>query len=275
MNLPRDSKGRFVKGIIPPHKGRLGGRYVNREELYDMYWNRGMSINDIAKAFGVSYLVVWRRLNREGIQRRDRKKAAIAKRMKNVDLTPSKHLAYILGVLLGDGSAYSIKRWNRHVVKLSVRDREFAEKFMDALRRLGLNPRLLREKRKNNRVIWVAKAISKKFVMWFRNLTIDDIKNIVARNKDYVRAFLCGVYESEGNFYISKRSMGIRIFNTNKELVDLVKELLIGLGYTPRVYINKVTKTGKTEYVVRIYKRDQVLRFFREIRPCLKLPKLS
>ena len=63
-------------------------------------------------------------------------------RLNSVKLDPSPELAYVIGVIFGDGSVSFKKRDYKYRIRLKVVDREFAEEFKRCLEALGLKPSL-------------------------------------------------------------------------------------------------------------------------------------
>ena len=68
-----------------------------------------------------------------------------------IDLRPSKELWYVIGVLFGDGSAYSYrhhqcKNAKFYRIELDTKDREFADEFVKCCKLIRLNPFLATRK---------------------------------------------------------------------------------------------------------------------------------
>lgn len=59
-------------------------------------------------------------------------------------LTPSSSLAYILGVIMGDGyiSVYKRKEGTHYKIGLNVKEKKFALEFLSELKQIGLNPNI-------------------------------------------------------------------------------------------------------------------------------------
>jgi intein-encoded DNA endonuclease-like protein len=265
--IPRDSKGRFLKGFTSPRRGILGGKYVDTETLKRLYCDEGLSINEIADKFGISYFVVWCRLRRDGISLRSRVEALRIKR--KISLEPTKTLCYILGVLFGDGSAFWEKSkyyGKRGIVKLAVKDKKFAQAFHESLRQIGLNPSSLYL----DRGCWVTRAISWKFVTWFKQLTLDDVRKMLGERERKL-ALIRGFYESEGCLSVNGKKRWIRFSNTDVNIMNLVISLLEQLEYHPKVLFFKKRKPNyRDSYEIRLYRAKEVTRFLNEVAPCIK-----
>ena len=106
---------------------------LSENGLYEIYWSRRLSTNEIARLTGFSQSAVhyWMKKYRINGRRSDE---SYCKRV-NIDFSPT--LAYVLGVCHGDGSVHRV--WSKHLgryryeVSLDVRNRKFAESFKKAL----------------------------------------------------------------------------------------------------------------------------------------------
>jgi len=189
-------------------------------------------------------------------------------------LTISDDLAYIIGVLLGDGSVSSCKD-GHYTIQLSVTSKKFALEFFSSLKRIGLNPHIAvfpppkPSRLRNGKVIipkkkqYRVRAYSKKFVLWFKKLTFEEIERML-NCKMLQAAFVRGIYESEGN--IRKDSRGNRrivIANTNLELLKLVQKILYKWG----VY---ATISDSPKYQLRFFRSKDIQNFLKITRPCIK-----
>jgi len=211
------------------------------EDMIDKFvelYQKGYSTCQIAEIFNISDVTVWRHLTTRGIKPRD----SGSYRIKVPNLEPSEDLAYILGVIEGDGSVFHIKFENysdHYIVQLKVTDKDFAEAFKKALENIGLTPILYLEPKyaKNRKNIWVVKANSKYFYEWYNSLDrYKDFEKILGNNEKLIGAFLRGFFDSEGS--IGKRRNGTyttpSAYNTDKKLIDFICKLLdkLGIKYT-------------------------------------------
>ena len=148
--------------------------------------------------------------------------------------------------------------------------KEFAKSFEDALRKIGLAPytRTQISDYYTNGFILYTMAHSFPFANWYLKLSLEDIKKIVCENDNTAKGFIRGFYESEGSNTICldrKRgreyhSQKIRIYNFNKELLRVIDRVLRKLGFD--FYLTNVA--------LSTHRTHQVLRFIREINPCIK-----
>lgn len=202
------------------------------------------------------------------------------------NLQISEDLAYILGVLKGDGCACLIKRevptiLNTGRVDLIVSSKTFALSFSSALQNIGLHPNFYLTRRKGwKKQAYCTSAYSKTLVEWYKALTFSDIECLLTENQVYMCAFVRGFYESDGSVYKPKYERGIcrfyrfLLFNTDEALIDLVQRLLQKLGITCHKYngINKKNIVGKETrfFRLQIHRKQSCLKFIPLIKPCIK-----
>ena len=249
-------------------------RTVTKEELQRLYYDEELSLNEIARLYGVSRTTVIRWMNKHGIKRRNKREATklfyrkhpevkekiSEKARKSINLSPSKALAYILGVLLGDGCVY--KDGHRGVIKLEVTDKVFAENFMRALKEIGLNPRSYIIQYKGRKKTYMVRAFSANFYDFYSSLSLEDIRKLVS---GYELDFVRGFYESEGRARFKGNCLEVYIYNTRKELLTLIKELLANHGIRASIH-----KSG-SEWALGIY-GNNAWRFLLKIKPCIRNP---
>jgi len=169
-------------------------------------------------------------------------------------LEPSEELAYVIGVVLGDGYAYmkrrAIKGYNDVKIGLNAKDREFVEEFARCLATvLGRRPIKPRYGRSSRR--YVVEVESKTLYELLRKpVDLDRLKKYIEHCERCVAAFLRGFADSEGSVY--KRGH-IFIFNTDLRLLTYVKDLLKRLNIEstgPKLFTRRGTvicdpRTGK------------------------------
>lgn len=248
---------------------------LNREELENLYWDRKLSLRQIArvKKRGYSTIKYWMR--KYGIKRRDRVAALKLTfwGQKDVNLQQSPELAYILGVLKGDGSVWHSPSNRGYVIHLKTSSYFFAQSFTNALKQIGLNPSFRFNK------YWHVNANSKTFYEWFKKLSLEELKSYT---KNFQADFIRGFYESEGLMWQNKNSgYCLGLWNKNLELLSLAKDLLRELGFSFKIYRHKevyyslLLSTGKGREGGWRYgeKKEACRKFIKVINPCIK--KLS
>jgi intein-encoded DNA endonuclease-like protein len=239
LDSPREGAGREV-----PHNGEAilgqGGwvlsRCLPRElriKLYDDVALRrgGLTykgiIEEIYRRYGVrlskSHISYWLR----GVH-----SPYNGRRIPSLELLePSEELAYMIGVVLGDGYAYrkrrAIKGYRDVVVGLKAMDREFVEEFAKCLAKV-LGRKQIRPRFRDDVGKYVVEVGSKTlYELLKKPVDLDRLKKYIEHCKRCVAAFLRGFADSEGS--VNKRGY-ICIYNTDQRLLIYVKELLRRLG---------------------------------------------
>lgn len=149
----------------------------------------------------------------------------------------NKHLAYILGVYLGDGCAYKHNR--NHKICLAVKDKEFIEKFQNEMSKIIKGKkwkiyidRTLKNKNPKFSLIYRIVIGNKQLFYWLKLVTQNKSiipKEIIYSKREYVGQFLQGIVDSEGSIVQqNKNSKGkdknwftIRISGTEKWFLKL------------------------------------------------------
>jgi len=183
---------------------------------------------------------------------------------------PSKELAYVLGVLLGDGTVSSVEPRHRFVIELLAKDYDFVREFSRCLA-LVLNKPFKEPARKwvrhRSKYYWYVTYYSKAFYLWYKSLDLNNLRKYVEYDKHTVKAFLRGIFDSDGTYtYITTRRRSvIKLYNTNLELMRYIQHLLSEY-FAIHSRINYMsTATGKPYYHLTIYRKSSVDRFLREI----------
>lgn len=238
----------------------------------DMRWivalvKKGCNLKKIAKILAKDFVYI-----KEGYKIRvwHRKRGVYT-----IDFSPTENLTYVLGVLKGDGNIQpSGKTWETH---MRVKDKIFTVSFCKALHRLGFRWTKVENYITHKGNYYRCDLNDKLFGAWYCRVSLP---KLIGNNKSRIRAFLRGIYESEGcpgngardkTFYPS-------ISNTDKNLIDFVEQLIRKLGYrTSRIVKDYTGIKGKSHWktLYEIYvrgKNKEKIKFLREIKPCIKLP---
>lgn len=202
-------------------------------------------------------------------------------------LEPSEDLVYTLGVLKGDGHVGNYKT-AKYAIILRCVSKAFDDSFVGALQRLGLHPYTwLQPESKKRQSQFFTTARSKIFFNWYKELTLKQIEEMLCQDKNYARCFIRGFYESEGSLVLAKYyyvngerrerktlPRTISMVNTDKELLLMVKRLLERLGYKIGEFRKGTDGLGSYRknpfYRLKIWRKKEVARFLKEIKPCIK-----
>jgi len=153
-------------------------------------------------------------------------------------------LGYIVGVLLGDG--YLSKRY----ISLHVKDLDFAKFFIDQFKQwCNIAPPIYHYKSYYEAKIGFTEACT------FLKSLVSDLSWIDKSDKGIKRMILKGLWDSEGS--INKSFIGF--VNTNEEVALLYQKLCKELG------IKTTFHNYKKFYFVRIFRRENKIKFFNEI----------
>lgn len=285
-----NNNGRFLKGSVPWNKGKtaiysketlekmskskLGKHMSSKTEFKKRHktWNKNMKhlyIPGSEKGWFLegnkfSKEIETRRLN----TLRDRI-------LIKPDLEFDENMGYILGLIKGDGCVYRNQRSFR--ISLESVDKQIADNLIRSLIKIGLNPFVGKIKPSNGiskleryRVL----ANSKIFYEWYRNLSNKDLKIGLVTKRSMI-GFVRGFYEAEGSLTKSRNSLVISIYNTNLDLLLLVKYFLEKLGISFRLngpYKNNGLGGCSSKPIYRIItsSRGRVLSFLELIKPSVK-----
>ncbi len=175
-------------------------------------------------------------------------------------LEPSEDLAYVIGVLCGDGSVWEKGRvrkgYRRVVIYLEAKDREFVEEFAIRIGRV-LNRPPPRVRVKSTGYYYVEVESRTLYELLKKPIDIEKIRKYVEHCERCMAMFLRGFFDSEGG--VSERGL-ISLTNSNYELMLYVQELLKRFGIETRGPRLK-SKQGTPFYnplrgKVYIHKRD-------------------
>jgi intein-encoded DNA endonuclease-like protein len=146
-------------------------------------------------------------------------------------LKPSVELAYVIGVVLGDGYIKKKSRvregYNHVIIRLEAKDKEFVEEFGRCLSVvLGRGP--IKPYRLSSRIYDVVEVESKTLYEFLRKpVDLDRLKKYIEHCDRCTAAFLRGFADSEGSVY---KKGQIFITNTDLRLLTYVQELLKRFG---------------------------------------------
>lgn len=203
-----------------------------------------------------------------------------AKPFPEPDLTPTPILAYILGVLYGDGLVGKYPNTPRgfhYRIRLKVIDNEFIHSFKLAIEKIDLHSsRIYVEKSSGS---YLVQTHSKPFYEWFKKLTWNQVYGFL-QTIEMKREFIRGFYESEGCMFRhdphlkNSKSWSIEMDNSKFGLIMLVQRILNDLGFF--FLFRTRTKPPRYQwYTLRLNKQEDAKRFLTEINPCIPRKSLA
>jgi len=190
---------------------------------------------------------------------------------------PSKELAYVVGVVQGDGCVCKNEADYEYLIQLDTIDQEFAIIFSKVISRL-LSVKYHKPRWDKKERVWIIRYRSKPFYEWYKRCEkqgLQGFKSFIEYNRETVKYYLRGLYDSEGNNCGNKE---IRLYNTKKKLLEYIQYLLeryfgiVTAGpYLQRkagtkTVINGVKTTTKYDcYRIVIGRKEHVQKYLEEI----------
>ena len=188
------------------------------------------------------------------------------------DSKPTKELAYVLGVMFGDGNLFFHEKKQDYAVRLEAIDKDFVEYFSKCVSKVlnkERNYAVVKYKQKAmDSCMYSARARSKELYYFIKELK-EDFEKVKPFAEAYPKEFIQGLADSEGFSTISARtnfSVGVCVaVSTNKDLLCFVKKLLIGLGIVSSMGISK--RKGMSDSIIngRIITRTMDLFYLKTV----------
>ena len=211
------------------------------------------------------------------------------RKLKSKRLSPE--LAYIYGVLIGDGHLEKSKLSNR--ITLKVTDKEFAKKFYNVLKRWsGFKPTWSEASRISNHITMygdLIKCNSYYYTVRFGSKQAVDFisNNLKCRTKDWdipksikntknrkiIFSFFQGIFDSEGCAVYTPRYNKKRIdINMYGKQVRNLQKLLQKIGIESTVTQGQIQKQ-RGMYVLRILRKESIKLFAKNVGFTIKRKK--
>jgi intein/homing endonuclease len=196
----------------------------------------------------------------------------------------NEYQAELCGLFAGDGWINS--RRNTVFICGSVKEKEFYDKHVRELFEKGLNftPKL------RHFPYWSVYGVavySKSVTDFFKAQGFNEgkkvltvkIPNEILSSKNLWPFFLRGIFDSDGSIYFEKnyapgvihkqrRRARMEIGSASKDLIGDLYKICVEIGYQPTVRIQKPSGKGRhNSYKLRFNRKDDVLRWFKEISP--------
>jgi len=272
-----------IRKIRQGHQGKENRRYSLED--YDKVKSlrkKGLSFNKIAKEVNISSATIqlWIKTSRKPrylyANQQQRQLNSKSKEL-------TSHLAYIYGVLIGDGYLEKSKLTNR--ITLIVTDKDFAQKFYNTLKKWsGFEPTWNEGYHLNNHRTKYGNLINALSYFYIVRLGSKQAVHFISKNlkcKTYtweipleitntqdnkiIFAFLKGIFDSEGCAVYSKKYNKKRIdLRMYGQQVKTLQELLKKVDIDSTVTQGKKDKQQGT-YVLRILRKESIKLFIRKI----------
>jgi intein-encoded DNA endonuclease-like protein len=145
-------------------------------------------------------------------------------------LRPSEELAYVIGVIAGDGYATQkskkYKGYNKVTIGVKVKEWELAEEFARCIGKVhGREPPETRLTKDGKFVVKVKSKTLDELPK--KPVNIERIRQYIEHCINCVSAFLRGFFDSEVGVY---GNGNIQVYNSDKPLLEYIKDLLNRLG---------------------------------------------
>jgi len=175
------------------------------------------------------------------------------------ELSPT--LAYVVGVLKGDGSVTKQKK-GTYYIHLCTSEEKFAKSFSNSLKELGF-----RAKTKKWGTYYYAYTCSLPFGKWYWSLNESELEQLVS-NEEQAREFIRGFYESEGLVWsLPKSRLFIAMWNKRLDLLEFIGKVMLRKGF--RFSFTEDKRTGVKRLSV-LGGSAESRRFLEWIKPCIK-----
>jgi len=193
------------------------------------------------------------------------------------------NIAEIIGLLCAEGSHITsyCSYWEKEGEKLRYRKNkkseriEFYNKDIKLLnhykelifKEFGINSNITKHGKINIGNIAIIRKITLQTPLGHLNWRVP--QSIINGNQEIKISFLRGFFDGDGT-----ASGSIRFFSTNEKGIRQVSSLLTDLSFRHTIQ-GPITKPNRKKYYIIQVSRKDKLRFFEEIKPISKLPKLK
>lgn len=232
-----------------------------RVELFRLYIKQNKSLREVAEILNISEKTVFQRLSRFSIKTQPHLKEKYLKKRKDIKLPKkySRDLAEFFGIMLGDGHLSHFQV----VVNLGNKESSYANYVSLLIKKIfKIQPKISIRKTGYRDVYFGSTLITS----WLLNegLVHNKVKSQVGvpkwifTNRDYMKAFLRGFFDTDGSVYKLRCGVQISFTNYSYPILLSLQKMLFKLRYkSSNVSSDKI-------YLTKI---DNIIRFFREIKP--------
>lgn len=232
-----------------------------RKELNQLYTLENKSLREVATVLGIAEQTVYKRLKRLDIPSVRASKLGYNNQRLDVAV-PNGHtpqLAELFGILLGDGH---ISRF-QVVVTLGSGERRYARYVQDLMRIVFAGDPRISVRSTGHFDVYlgssaVTKWLSKEGLVAHKVCSQVTAPLWIFEKRVYMQAFLRGFFDTDGSVYRLRYGCQISLTNKSLPLLLSLQKMLKTLGYTP---------SAVSAYRVYLTKREDIERFFREIKP--------
>jgi intein-encoded DNA endonuclease-like protein len=207
---------------------------------------------------------------------------AMKEKRREFPVTPD--LAYVLGVLWGDGSAQICPRKTGgyyYKVSLLSKSVDFIQTFKRAVQltiNTKVNECIIKQRMLNGKAYGPyikVETNSMSFCEWYKIRTLEDIATeITNAGPKPMASFIRGFFDSDGTAYfklslnatLRPTNREIKIYKTNRAKLEHCQNMLEKLQITSQIKVHRVcTEKWKTCYVLRIFEKSSQCTFIQLI----------
>lgn len=232
-----------------------------RSELLCLYIKQNKSLREISRALDVPESTVFQRMKRLNIETQPHLKKNYLKKRNDVRI-PSKYsenLAEFFGIMLGDGhiSHFQI------VVSLGNKEEKYAKHVNLLIKRIFKINAKISLRSTGYRDVYLGSVditswLLKQGLVFNKVKSQVDVPSWVLSKDNFIRGFLRGFFGTDGSVYKLKYGIQISFCNRSLSILKSLQLMLKKLRYNP----SKISS-----YNIYLTKREDIKRFFEEIRP--------
>ena len=189
--------------------------------------------------------------------------------------SPSIHLMYLIGAIIGDGSLSHPKNGS-YLIRFEMVDTQILSMIQKIMKYVfSLEKNVLEVNRSDGRKSYVLKY-SNKIVYYFLYLFFDlkprktktvSIKFLETLNKSEKLALLLGLYHTDGSIVNEK----IRFYTSSENLKEDLMKLLFQIGYEPHTYTYK-RNLYDPEYHISVSQPKRLILDLERLESLIKKP---
>lgn len=234
---------------------------AHRSQLWKLYVEENRTISQIAEMLDMTAGGVYDRLKRLNIGTLRSQKTHFNNQRSDIRLPTEKsvRIAELLGILLGDGHVSHFQV----MVTLGTKEQRYAAYVQAVIKDIfGGHPRITISSR-GDRTVYLGSTAATRWLIsqgLVRNKVASqvDIPAWIFEAKEYKQAFIRGFFDTDGSVYALRWGVQLSFTNRSLPLLHSLQRIAGELGYRPSAVCG---------FVFYITHRDQVERFFLEVKP--------
>ena len=232
-----------------------------REELYELYVRQNKTIGEIGNLLGRHEKTIYDRLLRLGIPTARDQKPKACNRRKDVRLPDySPDLAEFIGIMLGDGCLTHFQA----MVTLGTKEYDYVVYVQGLMQKLfNVQATVMTNRKSGHHIVYIG---STAITSWLQDMGLVfnkvaaqvGVPKWVFEKEEYMQRFLRGFFDTDGSVYALRFGIQLSFTNHSLPLLHALHSMLETLEYRP----SKISA-----WRIYVTRRDQVARFFQEVRP--------